>query len=130
LQACAASLLRLDKRPTPGSWVIAPAGQKPRHDAPHRDEPRSDLQQLACSEAAGGHRGEPRVLPLEGDRHGVGRPVAVLGQDQVRLPLSHRFGVVQLVAVDEQHDVRVPSSELWTTMPSAMKLCVPGTVVS
>jgi hypothetical protein len=46
------------------------------------------LRNLQHLEAAGGHRGEAGVLALEGDRHGVGRPVAVLGQDQVGLALA------------------------------------------
>ena len=36
--------------------------------------------------SAGGHVDEATVVALEGDRHHCGRPVPVLGHDQVRLP--------------------------------------------
>ncbi|MPM36485.1 hypothetical protein SDC9_83083 [bioreactor metagenome] len=54
------------------------------------------------------HVGEARVVPLEGDGHRLGRPVAVLGDDDVGL--TDAVGlvlVVVVVAVDEDDYVRV-----------------------
>ena len=72
-------------------------------DAPpvHSDEPQPSWG------SDPGHTGEAREAVHEGEGDHAGGPVAVLGDDDLgRAPLG-RFGVVDLVAVDEQHDIGV-----------------------
>ena len=52
---------------------------------------------------------EPAVVPLECDGHGRGRPVAVLGHDQVRLAGPRRLPLVRVLPVQQDHDVRSPA---------------------
>ena len=50
---------------------------------------------------------EPRELAAEGELHHSDGAVALLADDDLREPLVGRFGVVHLVAVDEEDHVRV-----------------------
>ena len=53
------------------------------------------------------HVHESRIVALERDRHRGGRAVPVLGHDQVRLAGPRRLPLVRILAVQEDHDVRV-----------------------
>src|SRR5579875_40597 len=53
------------------------------------------------------HVREARVAPDEGELDDARRAIAVLRDLDLRGALEGRFGVVDLVSVDEHHDVRV-----------------------
>src|SRR5215469_1903190 len=54
-----------------------------------------------------GHVDEAAVVTLERHRHGRGRAVPVLGDDQVRLAGPRGLPLVCVLAVQQDHDVRV-----------------------
>src|ERR1019366_3536183 len=53
------------------------------------------------------HVHETAVVPLEGDSDCRSRAVAVLGHDEVRLPRTGRLPLVGILAVQQDHYVRV-----------------------
>src|ERR1700722_8415022 len=56
---------------------------------------------------AGCHVDEAAVVPLERHRHGRGRAVPVLGDDQVRLARPWRLPLVRIFSMQEDDNIRV-----------------------
>ena len=53
------------------------------------------------------HVGEARVMTLEADDDGLRRPVAVLGDDDVRLAGARGLLVVDVLAMEQDDHIRV-----------------------
>ena len=70
-------------------------------------EPAIFARNLQLPEVALGHVGEAREVTLEGDGDRVGRAVAVLGDDEVRLAGARRVLLVGGLAVQEHHHVGI-----------------------
>jgi hypothetical protein len=52
-----------------------------------------------------GHVDKTRIMTLERHGHGGGRAVPVLGHDKVRLARPHRLLLIEVLTVQEDHDV-------------------------